>query len=51
MTDKRKPLSEAKAQQQLDQLPPHSRSMLHDQWKRLREIREAPEDIVKGSWF
>ena len=51
MSDQRKPLSEAKAQQQLDQLPPHVRGMLMDEWKRLREIRQPAPDVVKGSWI
>ena len=53
MTDQPKPKSiqELKAQQKLDELNPLARSIVMDQWKRLREIREAPENIVKGSWF
>ena len=51
MSDQRKPLTDAKKQKQLDELPLHVRQMLNDEWKRLREIREAPEDITRGSWF
>ena len=53
MSDQRKPLSEQKEQQQkhFDELPLHVRQMLHDEWRRLREIREAPEDPTRGSWL
>ena len=51
MSDQRQPLSDKKAQKQFDELPMHVRQMLTDQWRRLREIREVPEDITRGSWI
>ena len=51
MTEPRKPLTDAKTQQQFDELPLHVRQMLTDQWRRLREIREPVEDVTRGSWF
>ena len=53
MTDQPKPKSieEQRAQKQFDQLPLHVRSMINDEWRRLREIREPVEDITRGSWI
>jgi len=53
MTDQPKPKSieEQQAQKRLDELNPLARSIVMDQWRRLREIREAPEDPTKGSWI
>ena len=51
MTDNRKPLSEAKAQKEFDELPLHIRSMINDEWRRLREIRDPAPDITRGSWI
>ena len=50
MTD-RKPLTDAKAQKEFDELPLHIRQMLSDEWKRLRERRDPAPDITRGSWF
>ena len=47
----RKTKEQLKAQQQLDQLPPHIRGMLNDEWRRLRELKEPAEDITRGSWI
>lgn len=51
MTNNRKPLTDAKTQQQLDALPLHVRSMLLDEMRKLREVRELPENPTKGSWI
>jgi len=53
MTSDPKPKSvdQQRAQQKLDELPLHVRQMINDEWRRLREIREVPEDITRGSWF
>ena len=51
MSDQRQPLSDKKAQKQLDELPLHIRSMLLDEMRKLREVRELPEDATKGSWI
>ena len=53
MSDQRKPKSieEQRAQQQLDALPLHIRSMLLDEMRKLREVRELPQDATRGSWI
>lgn len=51
MSDQRKRSEKTPQQQKLDELPLHIRSMLHDEWRRLREIRQPAEDITRGSWI
>ena len=47
----RKSKEQLKAQERLDQLPPHIRGMLSDEWRRLRELKQPAEDITRGSWI
>jgi hypothetical protein len=52
MADKKKKLNELDLpQEQLDAMPWHLRSALHDEIKQLRRIPEAAPDPVKGSWI
>ena len=53
MTEKKpKKLNELDlTQEQLDAMPLHLRSALHQEIKELRRIPEDPPNIVRGSWI
>ena len=51
MSDQQKSLQEQKAQELFEELPLHECSMLHDEWRRLREVKQTAEDITRGSWI
>ena len=50
--EKPKKLNELQlSQKELDAMPLHLRSALHQEIKELRRLPEAPPNIVKGSWI
>ena len=51
MNDQQKSPQQQKTEQRFEELPLHVRSMLHDEWRRLREVKQPAEDITRGSWI
>ena len=52
MTEKKAKLNELDlTQEELDAMPLHLRSALHQEIKELRRIPEDPPNLVRGSWI